>query len=126
MFASSSSSSVVVVVVAFPFPDISALTRLSVTPKSFVTKSKVELLRCGEEEEGGGGGGGESLCVFSLFPFLGSPFLPPCVWVASSVFSPSSRSFYSSFSPSLFLPPFISSSGRDQLGEEEEEEEDDV
>jgi hypothetical protein len=62
-----------------------------------------------------------SPCVFSLFPVLRSPFSLRVVWVASSVFSPSSRSFYSSFS-SLSLPPIISSSGRDQLGEEEEEE----
>ena len=62
--------------------------------------------------------------MFSLFPFLGSPFLPPCVWVASSVFSPSSRSSYSSFSSlSLSLSSYHLIKWRRSITSEEEEEE---
>ena len=46
--------------------------------------------------------------MFSLIPLLGSSYpVPPCVCVASSVFSRSSRSFYSSISSCLShsLPP---------------------
>ncbi len=64
--------------------------------------------------------------MFSLFPLLRSPF---------SLRVRGSRALCSHLLlglsarpslPRLSLPLFISSSGRDQLGEEEEEEEDDV
>ncbi len=54
------------------------------------------------------------------FPFLRSPFLPPCVCVAFSVFSPSSRAFYSSIYSSLFLSlPSSSSHQEDEFDNEE-------
>ncbi len=74
-----------------------------------------------EREGGGGGGGGDLYCVFSLFPLLGSSYpVPPCVCVASSVFSRFSRSFYSSFYSSL---PLSLSYHKE---EKKKEEEDDV
>ncbi len=63
----------------------------------------------------------------SPFPALGSSCpVPPCAWFASSVFSRFSRSFYSSISSYLSLPPshhLIKWTRLITTKEEEEEEE---